>query len=270
MTGFIVKHGKPTPEELGVVVAVLSAAIASRVAAMCSTCRPILSVGRPPAPAGTGFARVTSGVWDTPAELSGDVTTSGGFSTTLSATGVSAGTYTSVTVDTKGRVTGGTNPTLATVPAGTLIDFAGTSAPTGYLACDGSAVSRTTYSALFAVISTTWGAGNGSTTFNVPDFRRRVRVGSGGAGTGTLGNAVGNTGGAETHTLATGELPSHTHSVTGVNDAVALRAGTAGGASWPAGGFAIVAIPNATGAAGSGTAHNNLQPSAVVLTCIKT
>jgi microcystin-dependent protein len=219
------------------------------------------------APAGTGFARVTSGVWDTPAELSGDVTTSGGFSTTLSATGVSAGTYTSVTVDTKGRVTGGTNPTLATVPSGTLIDFAGTSAPTGYLACDGSAVSRTTYSALFAVISTTWGAGDGSTTFNLPDFRRRASVGSGGSGTGTLGNAVGNTGGAETHTLSTTEMPSHTHNVAGKFRTATV---TANSGRFEQGDASVGNSDVTSGSAGSGSSHNNIQPSAVVLKCIKT
>lgn len=55
-------------------------------------------------------------------------------------------------------------------------DFAGTSAPTGWLLCDGTAVSRTTYAALFAVISTVYGVGDGSTTFNLPDGRGRVNV----------------------------------------------------------------------------------------------
>lgn len=57
------------------------------------------------------------------------------------------------------------------VPAGSVIPFAGTSAPAGYLIADGSAVSRSTYADLFAVISTTYGAGDGSTTFNLPDLR---------------------------------------------------------------------------------------------------
>jgi len=75
-----------------------------------------------------------------------------------------------------GYYSGGASPSL---PAGSLMDFAGTSAPTGWLLCDGSAVSRTTYSALFSAISTTWGSGDGSTTFNVPDFRGRATIGSG-------------------------------------------------------------------------------------------
>jgi microcystin-dependent protein len=98
----------------------------------------------------------------------------------------------------------GTNWVDGAGRTGQVVDHAGASVPTWGLQCDGSAVSRTTYAALFAAISTTWGVGNGSTTFNLPDFRRRATVGSGGTGTGTLGNAVGNTGGAET-------LPAHTH-----------------------------------------------------------
>ena len=90
-------------------------------------------------------------------------------------------------------------------PIGQMVDFAGTSAPTYWLDCDGSAVSRTTYADLFAVISTTWGVGDGSTTFNLPDFQRSVAVGSGGTGTGTLGNSVGDTGGAETDSITVAE-----------------------------------------------------------------
>jgi microcystin-dependent protein len=65
------------------------------------------------------------------------------------------------------------------LPAGLLADFAGNTAPTGWLLCDGSEVSRTTYAALFAAISTTWGAGNGSNTFNLPNFSGRTTVGTG-------------------------------------------------------------------------------------------
>jgi microcystin-dependent protein len=62
-----------------------------------------------------------------------------------------------------------------TVPAGTIIDFAGSNPPAGWFACDGAAVSRTTYADLFAAIGTIWGAGDGSTTFNVPNFTSRFR-----------------------------------------------------------------------------------------------
>ena len=64
-------------------------------------------------------------------------------------------------------------------PVGGMIPYAGASAPTGWLLCDGSAVSRTTYHALFQAIGTSWGAGNGSTTFNLPDARGAAPVGVG-------------------------------------------------------------------------------------------
>lgn len=68
------------------------------------------------------------------------------------------------------------------MPPGTVLPYAGSSAPTGFLMCDGAAVSRTTYADLFAVISTTFGAGDGSTTFNVPDLRGRFAIGVGTGG----------------------------------------------------------------------------------------
>ena len=73
------------------------------------------------------------------------------------------------------------------VPIGTVLDYAGSTVPAGYLECDGSAVSRTAYAELFAAIGTAWGAGDGSTTFNVPDMRGRAAIG---AGTGTAGGAT--------------------------------------------------------------------------------
>ena len=97
------------------------------------------------------------------------------------------------------------------VPPGAILPHAGTSAPDGWLTCDGSAVSRTAYADLFAAIGTTWGQGNGATTFNVPDLRRQTLVGAGAAGTSELGNAVGDTGGEESHSLTDGEMPAHNH-----------------------------------------------------------
>lgn len=76
---------------------------------------------------------------------------------------------------------------LLNVPVGTIIDFAGTSTPEGYLECDGHAVGRSAFAALFDAIGTLWGAGDGSTTFNVPDLRGRCSIG---AGTGTAGGAT--------------------------------------------------------------------------------
>lgn len=114
------------------------------------------------------------------------------------------------------------------VPTGSVFPYIAATAPTGYLLADGSAVSRTTYATLFAVIGTSYGAGNGSTTFNVPDMRGRFPLGSGtgtglnasgtGAPSGTTQTArsIGQWGGEETNLLTTNEMPSHNHNgVTG-------------------------------------------------------
>ena len=79
------------------------------------------------------------------------------------------------------------------------------SAPSGYLICDGSAVSRTTYAALFAVYGTTFGAGNGTTTFNIPNFSGKMPIGVNGTYT------LASTGGSATTTLVEANVPSHTH-----------------------------------------------------------
>lgn len=77
--------------------------------------------------------------------------------------------------------------------AGTILAWGGTAAPTGHLLCQGAAISRTTYSVLYAIIGTTFGAGDGSTTFNVPDLRQRFPIGKAASGTGsTLGGTGGN------------------------------------------------------------------------------
>lgn len=173
-------------------------------------------------------------------------------------------------------------------PLGTIKDFGGGTVPAGFLACDGSTVSRTTYAPLFNEIGTTWNTGGeAGTDFRLPNFQRRVAVGSGGSGTGTLANTVGSTGGAETHTISTAELPAHDHGSAGshthsvqvgtVDDVFNVADGTTHQAGGDPGGFGSV---TSTGTAlsdgahthssvGSGTAHNILQPSAVVTKIIK-
>lgn len=148
------------------------------------------------------------------------------------------------------------------LPVGSIIWKASTNVPTGYLECDGSAVSRTTYAALFADIGTTWGVGNGSTTFNLPNQARRVIVGRGGAGTATLAAALGSTGGAETHTLTTAEMPAHTHSYQKDSYANLFGAGSATGNNTDV-------LAGTTGSTGGDGAHNNMQPSMVMMMCIK-
>lgn len=84
----------------------------------------------------------------------------------------------------------------ALIPTGSVIATARSTAPTGYLLCQGQAVSRTTYAVLFAAIGTTYGNGDGTTTFNVPDLRGRVPVGpDAGAGRNLAFNALGQSGG---------------------------------------------------------------------------
>jgi microcystin-dependent protein len=106
------------------------------------------------------------------------------------------------------------------VPTGGMLMWGTASAPTGYLLCNGSAVSRSTYSALFAVIGTAFGAGDGSTTFTLPDFRDRFPVG---AGTTYSANSTGGSANAitvaHTHTGTTGAAGSASGTlVTGVGD----------------------------------------------------
>jgi len=107
------------------------------------------------------------------------------------------------------------------VPVGSVITFAGSTAPSGWMLCYGQAVSRSDYSALYNALGTTYGIGDGSTTFNIPDLRGRVAAGKddmGGSAASRLtstvlsaSNTLGATGGAQTVTLTSSEMPSHTH-----------------------------------------------------------
>ncbi len=103
---------------------------------------------------------------------------------------------------------------------GTIVAFAGGTAPAGWLLCNGAAISRATYADLFAVIGTDYGLGNANTTFNLPDFRGRVMVGVDNMGgvsadrvTATEADELGGSGGTETQALTVDELPEHTHDV---------------------------------------------------------
>jgi len=165
--------------------------------------------------------------------------------------------------------------TSVLMPAGAIMPYAGASAPTGYLFCDGNAVSRATYSDLFGIIGVTYGVGDGSTTFALPDLRGRVIAGQdnmGGSSANTLTDAqadqLGGILGSETHTLTTAELAAHTHG--GLTD-IDPNGGDGGSASDP--GLDYVTSNGAgtvSGSTGGGGGHNNVQPTFILNYIIKT
>ena len=106
------------------------------------------------------------------------------------------------------------------IPTGTIIPWSDSSAPSGFLECAGAAVSRSTYADLFAIVGTTYGIGDGSTTFNVPDLQDNVAVSKsnnkalGTAGGANTATSTGNVGGSTANaTLSNAQLASHTHTV---------------------------------------------------------
>jgi len=134
--------------------------------------------------------------------------------------------------------------TASGVNVGTMLIWPTATAPTGWVLCDGTAYARAgTYAALFAVISTTYGAPDGG-NFNVPDMRGRVAVG---LSADTEFDNLGETGGEKTHTLTEAEMAAHTHSSpSAAGSIISTGSGSAGKAS--------------TSSSGSGSDHNNLQP----------
>lgn len=184
---------------------------------------------------------------------------------TVATLGASAGTVAAFA----GNVTSN-GEILQAAPTGSIMMFAGSSAPTNWLLCYGQAVSRTTYANLYAVVGTTYGSGDGSTTFNLPDMRGRTGVGKdnmGGSaanritsgGSGITGTTLGATGGTETHVLTTAQLASHTHEqrggTTGTNG---MRYETTNASA------TLTASGIQTASAGSDQAHQNTQPSIIL------
>jgi microcystin-dependent protein len=170
------------------------------------------------------------------------------------------------------------------LPAAAMTQWMGTGViPSGWLLCDGSAVSRTTYSLLYAAVGTAYGTGDGSTTFNLPNLKGRVPAGLDAAQ--TEFDALAKTGGANTVTLSAAQIPAHTHTTPAHDHTVYTRdydfgAAPASGGDHVAFG-ATVATPRwsnlgspdgggTTGSAGSNVSHLNLQPYIVVRYIIST
>ena len=168
------------------------------------------------------------------------------------------------------------------IPTATIVPWSSASVPTGFLECDGAAVSRSTYSALFAIIGTTYGAGDGASTFNLPDLQDNVAVGksgtkalasTGGANTvaaeGTVGGSTANA------TLSAAQLASHTHGVpttaatSGGNQIASSNAGGARSTTTTSTGQGQGHSHNMS-ATFSGTATSVVQPFLTIIYIIKT
>ena len=211
-------------------------------------------------------------------DITGNVT-----ATSVIADGVTASTQASGDNSTKVATTAYVD-SLTTVPTGALTQYAGGSAPNGWLVCDGSTVSRSTYSDLHALLKDVggtdnyaYGNGDGSTTFTLPDLRGRIPVGVGQQTSGKWDSAeedysgsgtnfvLAATGGTEDHKLLTAELPSHSHAVE-ANSQNYVDGGTAralGSNNGSDGTYNSSSV-------GSDSPHNNLPPYLALNYIIKT
>ena len=162
-----------------------------------------------------------------------------------------------------------------TIKAGMVIDYLGASAPAGWLLLDGSVISQSTYASLFAIFGTTYNTGSeGVGNFRLPDNRGRCNMGFG-TGSGLTARTLGAKVGFENHTLTESELPSHNHTQNPHSHSLAV---TRGGFDYNmnSGAYAANNSSTVTGSttatnnpAGSGHAHNNMQPYLVVNKIIK-
>ena len=164
---------------------------------------------------------------------------------------------------------------ITSVPTAAVLPFGGTSAPAGFLLCNGQAVNRTAFSALFAAVGTAFGGGDGETTFNVPDLGGRViagreatadRLQSGGVDSTVIGEN--GAGGSDTHLLLSTEsgLPAHNHTF---NYLSYEANSTQNGGSMVRGGTLDYSTSTA-GPANAQSPHNNVQPTMMMNFIIKT
>ncbi len=154
------------------------------------------------------------------------------------------------------------------LPVGSVISFSSDIIPSNYLLCDGSAIDRVQYKQLFDVIGITYGAGDGNTTFNLPDYRGKVPVGIDSSDINL--DALGKTYGEKTHTLTVNEMPSHNHDMKVPKTSMATRGIDIGNE------FVVDAnstngktLPKYTVSTGGGQSHNNMQPSIAINYIIK-
>ena len=159
------------------------------------------------------------------------------------------------TAETANRAIYADNLSVNPVPPGIIMIWPADTPPAGWLLCDGRAVSRTEYASLFETIGTSYGFGNSSTTFNLPDLRGRFPLGQddmGGSSADRATNAqadlLNGSAGEENHTLTIAEMPAHTHSA---NFRYNGRYASTG---------SVMGHGGATGSAGGGQAHNNMPP----------
>lgn len=134
--------------------------------------------------------------------------------------------------------------------------FSGSTAPAKWKVCDGSVISRTVFANLFGVIGTSWGGGDGETTFAIPDYQGRTPIGVGESeATGHTAHTLGQYAGEETHTLTVAELAEHTHTYSTRGNTCYTHAGDIS-SGWYAFGTGT------SSKTGSNTAHNTMQPFA--------
>ncbi len=175
-------------------------------------------------------------------------------------------------------------PNSVLLHPGSMIMWPSTTAPDDWKLCDGVAISRTTFSDLFDEIGTTYGAGDGSTTFNLPNLKGKVAVGLDSADADF--DALGETGGESTHVLTVGEMPQHNHGILDSGHTHATLGGgrfitskTSSGVTTSIGSNLNTGQDNTTKSsttgittsqAGSDDAHENKQPYLVINFIIKT